>query len=90
MLKSFYKKIVLAVTFFLGGASGVFLLSGIGSPGLNVMCGLTFLVSFLNLSLYVNEYYKDFKKEAAVFFPPPAKPEGGGQGGGGAKADREK
>jgi len=88
VLKSLYKKIVLAVTSLFCGASGTFLLAGIGSPGLKVMSGLIFLVSFLNLSLYVNDYYKDFKKQVAYFFPPPAKSEGGGQGG--AKADREK
>jgi len=85
LLKSLYKKIVLAITSFFCGASGAFLLSGAGSPGLNLMFGLIFLVSFLNLSLHANEYYKDFKKRVAYFCPPPAKPEGGGSGGGGAK-----
>ena len=75
MLKSLYKKTVLAFTSFFCGISGAFLLSGAGSPGLNVMFGLIFLVSLLNLSLYTNEYYKSFIKQAASFFPPPAKPE---------------
>jgi len=42
------------------------------------MFGLIFLVSFLNLSLYANEYYTSFKKQMASFLPQPAKPEGGG------------
>ena len=83
MLKSLYKKIVLGITSFFCGASGAFLLSGAGSPGLNIMFGAIFLVSLLNLSLYANEYYKSFKKQVASLCPPPAKPEGGGQGGGG-------
>jgi hypothetical protein len=87
VLKSLYKKIVLAITSFFCGASGAFLLSGAGSPGLNLMLSLIFLVSLLNLSLYVGEYYKSFKKQVASFLPPPPKPEGGsggghGQGGG--------
>ena len=85
MLKSLYKKIVLAITSFLGGASGAFLLSGAGSPGLNIMMGLIFLVSFLNMSLYINEYYKNFKTRMASFRPPPPpppKPASGDPGGG--------
>jgi len=78
VLKSLYKKIVLTLTSFFCGASGAFLLSGVGSPGLKIMFGLIFLVSFLNLSLYANEYYTSFKKQMASFLPQPAKPEGGG------------
>ena len=74
MLKSLYKKTVLAVTSFFCGVSGAFLLSGAGSPGLNIMFALIFLVSLLNLSLYTNEYCKSFITQAASFFPPPAKP----------------
>jgi hypothetical protein len=84
VLKSLYKKIVLAITSFFGGASGAFLLSGAGSPGLNLMFSLIFLVSLLNLSLYIGEYYKSFKKQAASFLPPPPKPEGGSGGGHGS------
>jgi hypothetical protein len=85
VLKSLYKKLVLTITSFFCGASGVFLLSGAGSPGLNLMFGLIFWMSLLNLSLHAGEYYKSFKKKAASFFPPPPKPEGGsgGQGHGG-------
>jgi hypothetical protein len=84
LLKSFYKKIVLAITSFLGGVSGAFLLSGAGSPGLNLMFSLIFLVSLLNLSLYIGEYYQSFKKQMASFLPPPPKPEGGSGGGHGS------
>ena len=86
MLKRLYKKIVLALTSFFCGSSGAFLLSGAGSPGLNVMFGLIFLVSFLNLSLYAGEYYQSFKKQVASLYPPPAKPEGGQGGGSGSKS----
>jgi len=86
VLKSLYKKIVLTITSFFCGASGAFLLSGAGSPGLNFMFGLIFMVSLLNLSLHAGEYYQGFKKKAASFLPPPPKPEGGpgapGKGGG--------
>ena len=81
VLKSLYKKIVLAITSFFCGASGAFLLSGAGSPGLNIMMGLIFLVSLLNLSLYTKEYYLSFKKHMATFHPPPQKPESGGLSG---------
>ena len=86
MLKKLYKKIVLAITSFFCGASGAFLLSGAGSSALNLMFGLIFLVSLLNLSLYANEYYQSFKKQVASLCPPPVKPpEGGGHGGGGGQ-----
>ena len=81
MLKSLYKKIVLTITSFFCGASGVFLLSGAGSPGLNLMCGLIFLVTLLNLSLHAGDYCNSLKKKAASFLPPPPKPEGGSGGG---------
>jgi uncharacterized membrane protein YfcA len=86
VLKNLYKKIVLALTSFFCGISGAFVLSGAGSPGLNVMFGLIFVLCLLNLSLHANEYYKSFKTRLASFHPPPpppAKPEGGGGSGGG-------
>jgi hypothetical protein len=86
VLKSLYKRIVLGLTSFFCGVSGAFLLSGAGSPGLNVMAGLIFLLSLLNLSLHVKDYGQSFKKRMAAFHPPPPppppKPESGGQGGG--------
>jgi len=81
VLKSLYKRIVLTITSFFCGASGAFLLSGAGSPGLNLMFGLIFLVCLLNLSLHAGDYYNRFKKKAASFLPPPPKPEGGSGGG---------
>ena len=87
-MKNIYKRIVLAFTSFFCGASGAFLLSGAGAPGLNVLIGLIFFVSLINLSLHVKDYYQNFKKRLAEFNPP-AKPEdgqGGGQGGGGGQS----
>jgi|GEM_PF-3831262 len=52
----FYKKVVTTITIFFAGVSGVFLLSGAGAPGLRVLVGLIFFISFLNLSTYLREF----------------------------------
>lgn len=52
----FYKKIVVTITIFFAGVSGVFLLSGAGIPGLRILVGLIFFISTLNLTIYLREF----------------------------------
>lgn len=52
----FYKKIVVTITIFFAGVSGVFLLSGAGIPGLRILVGLVFFISTLNLTIYLREF----------------------------------
>lgn len=52
----FYKKIVIIITLFFAIVSGVFLLTGVGMPGLRILVGLIFLISFFNLSVYTPEF----------------------------------
>jgi len=58
----FYKKIVITVTIFLALVSGVFTLTGVGSPGLRILVGLIFLTCFLNLSVYARDFGQWSKK----------------------------
>ncbi|MDR2826805.1 MAG: hypothetical protein LBV77_01970 [Candidatus Adiutrix intracellularis] len=73
-MKKFYKQMVLALTAFLGWTSGIFILSGAGSSRLNLLVGLIFFVSLINISLYIGEYYKNLKKYLVQFNPSLPKP----------------
>ncbi|MDL2259652.1 hypothetical protein LJB99_02085 [Deltaproteobacteria bacterium OttesenSCG-928-K17] len=52
----FYRKIVIVITCFFAFISGVILISGGGEPALRLLVGAVFIVSFLNLTVYVREF----------------------------------
>ncbi|MDR1045657.1 MAG: hypothetical protein LBP33_11155 [Candidatus Adiutrix sp.] len=87
-----YRKLVWLITAFFAGVSGVFLLSGAGSPGLRLLVAAVFFISLLNLSLYARELYRDFTGAFKLMGGQSAEPEGqGGNGkarGGPAKGDQ--
>ncbi|MDR0882037.1 MAG: hypothetical protein LBP55_05795 [Candidatus Adiutrix sp.] len=88
----FYRKAVELITLFFAGVSGVFLLTGTGTPGLRLMARLIFFISALNLSLHIREIVPWGKKvmhkvglELAAFGKVSAENKPGGQSGGGEK-----
>lgn len=52
----FYNKIVIIITLFFTGVSGLFLVSGAGVPILRLMVFFVFFIGALNLSLYWREF----------------------------------
>ena len=88
----FYRKAVELITLFFAGVTGVFLLTGTGTPGLRLMALLIFFISALNLSLHTRDILPWGKKimhkvglELAAFGKVSGESKPGGQSGGGEK-----